>query len=146
MRHQPVAANATLRELQGQRPLVLVFLKKDCPCSVEFEPFFQQLERNYRSTVAFAGVFDGTTEEAGNYATRNRASYPILADVDLNIVRVFQVENGGYVALLNPKGQVEVIWPGYSVEMMEQLNQQIAEVAHVFQISVVNQILMVCHS
>jgi hypothetical protein len=34
MRHQPVAANATLRELQGQRPLVLVFLKKDCPCSV----------------------------------------------------------------------------------------------------------------
>jgi hypothetical protein len=119
------------QNLVGDSPTVLVFIKKGCPCSVEFEPSFHRLERCYRGQVRFFGVIDGSVADARRYAEANHVPYPVLADTDRTIIIRFKAENGGYVALLKPGGVVETLWPGCSAEMMKDLGRKISTLANV---------------
>jgi peroxiredoxin len=110
----------------GARPLVLVFIKRGCPCSVEFEPFFQRLEHQYRDTADFVGVIDADADSARAYAVANKVPYRVLADPDGAIIARFEARHGGYVALLGVNGQLDTLWPGYSAEMMQALGRRIA--------------------
>lgn len=114
--------------LHGQ-PALVVFIKQGCPCSVEFEPYFQNLLKRYRARISFVGVFDGTPDEARAYAVVNRVDYPIVADSKLDLLRMFKVKNGGYVGLLRRDGAIETLWPGFSVAMMNELNEAVARAA-----------------
>jgi hypothetical protein len=110
---------------------VLVFIKKDCPCSVEFEPSFHRLERCYKGRVRFFGVIDGSVTDARHYAEANRVPYTVLADPDRAIITRFKAENGGYVALLTEGGVVDTLWPGCSALMMKELGRKISTLAGV---------------
>ena len=128
-----------------RRPLLLVFIKKGCPCSVELEPFFHRLERSYADVVCVAGVIDADVRSARHYAEANATPYPILADPERQIIQRFRAENGAYVALLVPHGAllevvvtgtpdgsvVDSLWPGVSAELFTQMGQRIAAVARV---------------
>jgi peroxiredoxin len=139
-RGRPIAAFSTRvhdgtrlesTDLTGKRPAVLVFIKKGCPCSAEFEPFFHRLERRYRGLVRFFGVIDGNRDVARRYAKANKVPYPVVADPGLSVVRRFKAENGGYVVLLTRAGVVDTLWPGLSAEMMRQLGRRVAALARV---------------
>jgi peroxiredoxin len=117
------------QEWIGDRPAVLVFIKKDCPCSVEFEPFFHRLHRGYQAGVQFLGVIDAGPADARRYAEANRVPYPVLADPEHAIIRRFRAENGGYVVLLRRDSSVDTLWPGCSATMMRELSVRIAAVA-----------------
>jgi peroxiredoxin len=118
-------------ELVDGQPLLIVFIKNGCPCSVEFEPFFHRLERAYRRAVRFVGLIDGEPDDARRYRTANAVPYPILADPTGTVAEHFHAENGGYVALLDRAGAVDTLWPGCSAEMMQQLGRRAAELAGV---------------
>jgi hypothetical protein len=117
------------KELSRARPVVVVFIRKGCPCNVEFEPFFHRLHRAYRKSVSFLGVIDGGVDVARLYAQANRVPYPVLADPQRVLISRFRAENGAYVALVTPAGVLDTLWPGCSVEMMRELSRRIAEVA-----------------
>src|SRR4051812_23955870 len=91
-------------ELSAGHPLVLVFIKRNCPCSVEFEPFFHRVEMSYRGCVRFAGGIDGPADVARRYAEANRVPYPVLADPGHRLIARFRAESGAYVALVTPGG------------------------------------------
>jgi peroxiredoxin len=110
----------------GARPLVLVFIKRGCPCSVEFEPFFHRLEEQYRDAANFVGVIDADADLAREYAAANKVPYRVLADPDRAIVTRFEAKHGGYVALLGVDGHLDTLWPGCSAEMMRALGRRIA--------------------
>ena len=110
----------------GPRPLVLLFIKEGCPCSVEFEPYFHRLEERYRDAADFVGVIDADEGQARAYALANKVPYRVLADPDRAIVARFEAKHGGYVALLGVDGQIDTLWPGYSAEMMRELGRRIA--------------------
>ncbi len=100
-----VASDGTIftwSETSANRPLVLVFIRRDCPCSIEFEPFFHRLAGRYRDVAEFAGVIDDGAAAALAYATANKTPYRVLADPDREIIDRFEAKNGGYVALLRP--------------------------------------------
>jgi peroxiredoxin len=124
---QPIA----WAELSGGQPVVLVFIKKGCPCNVELEPFFQRLETAYRDCVRFAGVIDGSVDVACQYAAANHVPHPILADPEHQLIVRFQAESGVYVALVTPSGVLDTLWPGCSAEMMQELSRRSAELAGV---------------
>jgi peroxiredoxin len=113
------------------RPVVLVFIKAGCPCSVEFEPFFHRVEKLYRDEVRFAGVIDASAEEANAYRAAQHVPYPVLADPRRRLIRRFRVENGGYVALLTPDGVIAGFWPGCTAVTLEQLGGRIARLVGV---------------
>jgi peroxiredoxin len=110
----------------GARPLVLVFIKRDCPCSVEFEQFFHRLEEQYRDAADFVGVIDADVGSARAYAMANKVPYRVLADPDHAIIARCEAKHGGYVALLGVNGQLDTLWPGCSAEMMRALGRRIA--------------------
>jgi hypothetical protein len=116
-------------DLARRRPVVLVFIKKGCPCSVEFEPYFHRLYRAYPECAAFAGVIDGGTGAARDYAEANHVPYPVLADPGRELISRFRAENGAYVALLTPEGVLDTLWPGCSAGMMRELSHRVAELA-----------------
>jgi peroxiredoxin len=117
--------------LSGGRPLVLVFIKRDCPCNVELEPFFHRVAQTYRDCVRFAGVIDAPVEGAARYAEANGVPYPMLADAERRLISRFEAENGAYVALITPDGVLDTLWPGCSAEMMRELGRRIAACAGV---------------
>jgi hypothetical protein len=119
------------KELAGSRPVVIVFIKSGCPCSVEFEPFFHRLYQAYQGSVRFVGVIDGEVETARQYAEANRVPYLVLADSERRLISRFRVENGAYVAVATPAGVLDTLWPGCSAEMMRELSRRIAELAGV---------------
>jgi peroxiredoxin len=120
----------------GARPLVLVFIKRGCPCSVEFQPFFHRLEEQYRDAADFVGVIDAEADSARAYAVANKVPYHVLADPDRPIIDRFEAKNGGYVALLRSDGAIDTLWPGYSAEMMRELGRRIAELGAVTERSI----------
>jgi hypothetical protein len=109
------------------RPLVLVFIKRGCPCSVEFEPFFQRLEERYQDAADFVGVIDADVRSARSYAVANKVPYRVIADPDHAIINRCEAKHGGYVALLGVNSQLDTLWPGCSAEMMRALGRRIAE-------------------
>ena len=108
------------------RPLVLVFIKRGCPCSVEFEPLFHRLAGRYRDVADFVGVIDAGADLARAYAVANKVPYRVLADPDRTIVMRLGAKSGGYVALLGSSGEVDTLWPGCSADMMRELGRRIA--------------------
>jgi hypothetical protein len=122
--------------MSGTRPLVLVFIRRDCPCNVELEPFFHRLAGRYRDVAEFAGMIDAGADAALAYATANKTPYRVLADPDRAIIDRFEAKNGGYVALLRPEGAIDTLWPGCSAEMMRELGRRIAELGAVTERSI----------
>ena len=128
-----------------KRPLLLIFIKEGCPCSVEMEPFFRRLARAYSDTACFAGIIDADVHSARRYAETNTTPYPILADADKQIIRRLGAENGVYVALLvlpeaplaslggaaQKVSTIDSLWPGCSAEMFAQMGRRIAAAAGV---------------
>jgi peroxiredoxin len=123
-----------LADLTRGKPLVLLFIKSGCPCSVEFEPFFHRLEQAYRGQTAFAAVLDGLPDAARRYAEANQVPYPVLADARLEVIRQFQVTKGASVALVTPDGFLDALWPGCSEEMMRELGRRLADLAGVAEV------------
>lgn len=118
------------QSLSEGQPLVLVFVKDACPCSVEFEPFFHRLACAYTGSVRFVAVIDGDVAVARRFADANDVPYPVLADGSAAIIRRFRAEHGATVALLSPSGKVEAVWPGCSVAMMRELSERIAQASN----------------
>ena len=112
-----------LSEIVKDSPAVLVFIKDGCPCSRSADPFFQRIQAAGRGWVPFFGVIDGDLSIARKWIDQTGAVFPILADPDLKIVHAFGVENSAYVALVNPGGRIEKLWPGYSQTMLKELAQ-----------------------
>ena len=118
----------TWEQLSGGLPVVMVFVKRGCPCSMEFEPHFHEVERAYQGRVRLVDVIDADQTEARRYAARQNVPYPVLADPDLQIIQRFGAKNGAYVALLSPDGHVVGFWPGSSKDAMRDLGSRVAEV------------------
>jgi peroxiredoxin len=118
-------------DLSGGQPVVVVFIKDGCPCSAEFEPFFQRVAALYRGRVRFVGVIDAPVETARQYVAEQHVPYPVLADPDRRIIRRLKAENGGYVALLTAEGVIDGFWPGCTVGTMRELGRRIARLAGV---------------
>jgi hypothetical protein len=118
------------------RPLVLVFVRRYCPCNVEFEPFFHRLAARYGEVAEFADVIDAGVDAARAYAAANKTPYRVLADPDRAIIDGFEAKNGGYVALVRPDGIIDTLWPGCSAAMLRELGRRIAELGAVTERSI----------
>jgi peroxiredoxin len=118
-----------LAALTREGPIALVFIKEGCPCSIDSQPYFNRLFAAYGARVPFFGVIDGPVNRAGKWARVNHADFPILSDEDLTIVHDYKAESSAYMALVAKGGTIEKLWPGYSVEMLEDASARLAKLA-----------------
>jgi peroxiredoxin len=127
-----------LGELIRSGPLVLVFIKHDCPCSVDAQRFFNRLHIAYGKKVRFLGVIDRDADGGRAWGQQNRTSFPLLADPGLSIVRAYKAESSAYLAVVAKGGTIDCLYPGYSTTMLSEASERIARLAGVEAVPIVS--------
>ncbi len=117
----------SLETMTKGRPLVLVFIKTDCPCSVTAQPFFNELWQAHKKYVTFIGVINKNLFVANRWQKENKVPFPILADPNESLIRKYRAEYSAYSALVTPDGHLEKLWPGFSKEMLHKMNRRLSE-------------------
>lgn len=109
-------------DLQLGKPSVLFFIKDGCPCSIEAQPVFNSLAKAYGGDAQFFGVIDSDTQAATAFVQANIVPFRMICDPKKGLMKGFQIQASASMALVDGKGQIVQIWPGYSQETMRQLN------------------------
>ncbi|HWD41972.1 MAG TPA: hypothetical protein VG944_24240 [Fimbriimonas sp.] len=111
------------------RPQFVLFIKDECPCSVNAQPIFNDLSRKYKGSVDFYGVIDGDVAKAKNYAGQFSVAFPVIGDKDLKIIHAYEAKAGVYSALIARNGHIVKMWPGYCVDILKEMNDLLSQTA-----------------
>lgn len=118
------------KTLDSKKPTLLLAILEDCPCSMESQPYFNDLARTYGSAIQVLGFIKGDEKTAREYKTIHSVTFPVLADPGAKVARAFGAPASVYSALL-VEGKIVKLWPGYSKLMLAELNEKLAGYAGV---------------
>lgn len=113
--------------LAADRPVLIIATKDGCPCTIESQPYFTELAKSYGEAVAFIGLTDTATDVAKQYRIDFNIPYDIVTVTEGSIFHTLQIKQSVYVTLLDSQGKVLAQWPGYSADMLMQLDEALAE-------------------
>ncbi|MCX7798960.1 MAG: peroxiredoxin family protein [Fimbriimonadales bacterium] len=111
-----------------RQPVLLYFINKDCPCSIEAEPMFGRIELAYRGKASVVGVLHGSLQDAKDWANANDTEHLVLADPTGETIRAYGVPRSVYAAVIHD-GRIYRMYPGYSGDMLLEVTQLLAELA-----------------
>jgi len=110
---------------EADRPMVVIFVLSDCPCSLEYEPYVHRLFQAYRDRGTFIEVVAGDDATAQQWKAQQSTPFPVISDPDGKIAQEFGALRSAYTALVM-NGKIRKIWPGYSAGMLRELGSVIA--------------------
>lgn len=110
-------------------PAFLIFTIHDCPCSIDAQPFFNQLHAAYGKKVSFVGICRDSQLDASNYVVNMTVPYPMLRDTDKRLIEALGAKNSVYSALVLPGGVIAQVWPGYDQTLSQEINGRLAQAA-----------------
>lgn len=110
----------------GTRPQFVYFVMDGCPCSVDAEPLFHDLFTRFGSKIDFISVTDADQTKAKRWAGQMGVMYSVIPDPKKNIVHGFGATNSVFSALVLPNGKISKMWPGYSKDILEEMNQRMS--------------------
>ena len=113
---------------KGPRPQFVLFIKRGCPCSIDAQPLFSRLALKYKKDVEFVGVID---EDAKEFATQFKATFPVVNEPSLDLMRAYDARASVYCALVARNGHIVKMWPGYSAAWLKDMNALLAKAAAV---------------
>jgi len=116
----------TLASLTAGKPLFLYFIIDGCPCSEAAEPHFQRLYKLYKGRVNFAAVIGSGPKAAVAWVKTHSTPYPVLADSKLAAVHAFNAKHSVYNLLVFPDGTIDTMWPGYSQDLLRDINRHLS--------------------
>ncbi|MFM1800822.1 MAG: Thiol-disulfide oxidoreductase ResA [Planctomycetota bacterium] len=114
-----------LRGLVKQGPVVLVFIKDGCPCSIAAQSYYNEIANAFDGKVTFLGVIDGPQAVARQWAKKYHSVFPVLADHDLSVIKAYGVESSAHMALIDQQMKIVSLWPGFSKPMLREAHQTI---------------------
>lgn len=109
---------------KGSLPQFVVFTKKGCPCSIDAQPLFSKLALKFKDKVEFVGVID---KGAQDFATQFKATYPVVEEPSLALMKAFDARASVYCALVARNGHIVKMWPGYSADWLKEMNGLLAK-------------------
>ncbi|VAW69550.1 Peroxiredoxin [hydrothermal vent metagenome] len=81
------------QDLKGKRYLLTFYRFASCPfCNLRVHQLTKQYAE-YNDTFEVIAVFDSTLENLQKYAIRHQPPFPVLADKDNNIHRLYHIEH-----------------------------------------------------
>ena len=107
-------------------PQFLYFIKDGCPCSIDVEPLFHDLHKRYGKKIDFVGVIDQGDKSARQWSTDMKTNYPIVSDPTKKIIHAYGATNSAFSLLIGKEGKILKMWPGYSVDLLQDMNQNMA--------------------
>lgn len=118
----------TFSSLSRGKPVYMVFILDGCPCSTGAEPLFHELYKRFKGKINFVGVIDADKEEAAKWARDHETPYTVLADPHLNLIHSYKIPSAVYNVLILPDRTIDTLWPGYSQDMLMDMNARMAAV------------------
>lgn len=116
----------SLQDLSQEGPILLYFIGKDCPCSVDAEPMFNALAFAYpRAKVV--GVINCGAADAKKWAEENLSNHPVLLDPANRTMADYRAEASVYSAVVTQSGKIVKMWPGYSQSIMDEISRTLAD-------------------
>jgi len=86
-------AEFNLAKLKGKRYLLTFYRFASCPfCNLRLHNIINEYEK-FGNNFEVIGVFDSSLENLQSYATRHQAPFPVLADENNKIHRLYHVEH-----------------------------------------------------
>lgn len=108
--------------LKSGKPTLLLFIKDGCPCSIESQPFFNDLAAKFGGDVHFLGIIDGSAKASQNFADANTVPFSILVDPSKSLMKAFKIEASSSFAVIDGKGMTVTVSPGYNKASLRQAN------------------------
>lgn len=113
---------------KGPRPQFVLFIKRGCPCSIDAQVLFSRLALKFKDSVEFVGIIDKDGKE---FATQFKASFPVVEEPSLGLMKAFDARASVYCALVARNGHIVKMWPGYSGPWMKEMNALLSKAAAV---------------
>lgn len=111
-------------------PAVVVMTKDGCPCSVESQPYFNDLAKAYEGKITFIALMDADRNIADLYHASLSVPYDIACATE-DVFKSYRSQQSVYVFLIKPDQTVAHVWPGYSRAMLVEMNQALADASGV---------------
>lgn len=121
----------TLADPKAAKPQFVYFVLDGCPCSFDAEPQFHRLFDRYRDKIDFVSVTDADKKKAHDWSIQLLVNYPVVPDPEKKIIHAFGAKASVYSMLVGTDGRVIKMWPGYSAEILKQMNSLMAATAGV---------------
>ncbi|MEZ0325682.1 MAG: peroxiredoxin family protein, partial [Fimbriimonas sp.] len=115
----------------ADRPQFLYFVLEGCPCSFEAEPLFHDLANRFQGQVDFVSITDASLLKAKKWDVQMLVPYSVVPDPRKEIIKAYGAKNSVYSALVSRQGKIVKMWPGYSVDLLQDMNKQLAKEAGV---------------
>lgn len=115
--------------IADERPLLIITTKDECPCSIESQPYFTQLAEAYGDEVAFIAVFDTPPPTIKQYRIDFRIPYTMTTVESGDFFNALKLKQSVYVTLVDSGRRILAQWPGYSAEMLQELDLALSQVS-----------------
>lgn len=116
----------SLGDMVRDAPILVYFINRECPCSVDAEPMFNAFASTYKQAKV-VGVIDCEGKPAQKWAQENQSNHLILVDPSNKTMADYKAESSVYTALITQSGKIVKMWPGYSQTMMDEVSAAIAD-------------------
>lgn len=112
-------------------PQFVYFVLDGCPCSYDAEPLFHKLFKRYKGKVDFVSITNGNVKQAHEWSVQMLVNYPVIPDPTKKIIHAYKAKSSVYSALISREGTIFKMWPGYSADILREINARMAGAAGV---------------
>ncbi len=123
-------------EILKAKPTLFLGIKDGCPCNLESQHFFNDLYDHYGSKIGFYGVMDADEKVAKLFKESLLMEFPVLCSPkETKIFEALGTEQSVYTTLVNQDGVIIRQWPGYSKQILSEINDELAKLSGLERVS-----------
>jgi peroxiredoxin len=117
----------SLDELLRKGPVVLYFIKADCPVNADAVRHYNRIAESYKDGKGtFLGVINGEASVYRDWQRRFKAPFTVLYDPELKIIGSYGAERSPWIVALDKDGKVALTQKGFSQKELAKLNEHVA--------------------
>jgi blue copper oxidase len=124
---QEAQSNELQHLATANKPVILTFVDKNCPCSRDAALYFNRVQKALGGRATVVGVINGNGAEAAKWRAASGAHFAVSLDPLLKSAQAFNVDRSVMTLLLGKDGKILKTWAGYSKDMLVDLSKSAAE-------------------